>query len=86
MEEVTRLSGQVLLLLLAFAGTTHAQLLTIPQALGRAGKSLSGGPSIRSGPAPTLDQVLGDTDMIVRGIVGEARSYLSEDQMIVDVA
>lgn len=76
-----RFSALASLLGCAAVLTVHAQLLTIPEALERAGKSLSSGPSAPSGPVPTLDQVLSKTDTIVRGIVGQPRSYLSDDQM-----
>lgn len=63
------------------AATIHAQLATIPEQLAREGRSLSAGPSIPSGLAPPFDRILGDTDVIVRGLVGEPRSYLSDDQL-----
>jgi hypothetical protein len=54
---------------------------TIPQRLARTGTSLTSGPSVPSGVAPSLDRLLQDTDLIVRGVVGTApRSYLSDDQ------
>jgi hypothetical protein len=53
---------------------------TIPEILVRAGKSMSGFETVPSGPAPTVSDVLRNTDMAVRGIVGGARSYLSADQ------
>src|SRR5256885_1953912 len=59
----------------------HAQrLLTIPESLANAGKSLWSGPSIPSGPSPTLDDILHQTDAVVRGMIGPGHSYLSEDQ------
>ena len=76
-----RVSSLGPLLILTLAATLHAQLLPIPQALIRAGKSLSSGPSMPSGPAPALDDILRDTDTIVRGVVGEPTSYLSDDEM-----
>jgi hypothetical protein len=69
-----------LLLVFALAATIDAQLQTIPEMLRTAGESMSGGPTIPSGVAPTLDRVLADTDMIVTGVVGQPRSYLSDDQ------
>src|SRR6266850_255444 len=59
----------------------QAQLLTIPEALAKAGRSLSSGPSVPSGPAPSIDQVLAETDLIVRGVLGEPTTRLSDDQM-----
>jgi len=63
--------------------TVHAQQETIPERLSRLGRSISSGPSIPSGLGPTLDHILADTDTIVMGVVGEPRSYLSDDQMAV---
>jgi hypothetical protein len=59
----------------------NAQRLTIPQHLLRASEPLVHGWSEPSGRPPTLDQVLQPTDLIVRGIVGEPKSYLSDDQL-----
>ena len=49
-----------LLFLVLVAVGVHAQGLTIPQTLARAGKSLGSGPSVPSGLPPTLDRVLAD--------------------------
>jgi hypothetical protein len=73
--------GALMLLSIAIATKAHAQLLTVPQALARAGESLSGGQTSPSGPLPTLDRILLKTDLIVSGVIGESRSYLSDDQM-----
>ena len=62
------------------ATPSHGQLQTIPDALARAGTSLTSGASIPSGMPPPLDWVLARTEVIVRGQVGEPRSYLSADQ------
>jgi len=70
-----------LLVLMVVVTTTNAQLATIPEQLARAGRSLSAGPSIPSGLPPSLDRILSDTDIIVRGVVGTPRSYLTEDQI-----
>ena len=59
----------------------NAQLATIPEQLARAGHSLSSGASVPSGLAPSVDDILAETDLIVRGIVQQPRSYLSDDQM-----
>jgi hypothetical protein len=59
----------------------QAQLLTIPEALAKAGRSLSSGPSVPSGPAPSIDHVLAETDFIVRGVPGEPATRLSDDEM-----
>ena len=58
-----------------------AQLATVPEQLARAGHSLSSGASTPSGVAPSMDDILAETDLIVRGIVQQPRSYLSDDQM-----
>lgn len=58
----------------------HGQLATIPEQLAREGRSLHSGASIPSGVAASIDDIVADTDAIVRGIVGEPRSYLSQDQ------
>lgn len=64
------------------AGTISAQDVrpTIPEVLTGEGKSLGGFMTVPSGPTPTLTEILGDADTVVRGIVGESRSYLSDDQ------
>jgi hypothetical protein len=71
----------ILLFVLALAAPARGQLLTITQALARAGVPLMGGRSIPSGPTPPLDNILRRTELIVRGVAGEPRSYLSDDQM-----
>jgi len=38
---------------------------------------------IPSGPPPTVNDVLADTDVIVRGVLGEPKTYLSEDQAVI---
>lgn len=70
-------SGGVIFL---FFGSVLAQSLSIPEQLKHAGEPLAHGVEIASGPAPTLREVLSDTDVIVRGTVGESRSYLTDDQ------
>lgn len=73
--------GSLLLLGTVTCGTLFAQGLTIPDALARHGASLSGGRSIPSGPPPTLEQILAETDTVVTGVVGMPVSVLSTDQM-----
>jgi hypothetical protein len=58
-------------------GVPDKQLLTIPELLARFGRPLSSGPTVPSGPAPSLDDVARDTDVLARGTVGESTSYLS---------
>jgi hypothetical protein len=60
-----------------------AQLKTIPTLLAEHGNDLRSGASVPSGAAPDLDVILRDTDLIVRGVVGNPRSYLSDDQMTI---
>lgn len=70
----------LLILLLSVAMRAQVDRQTIPEILARGGESTSGMSMIPSGLAPTMTAVLADTDVIVRGIVGEPRSYLSDDQ------
>src|SRR4029453_18239529 len=56
---------------------------TIPESLARAGKSIGAGAGIPSGVGPALDGLLIDTDLIVRGVLGQPKSYLSDDQRAV---
>jgi hypothetical protein len=57
---------------------THAQQETIPEAIARGATGRFR--TAPSGVAPSFDEVLKNTDLIVRGFVGEHRSYLSSDQ------
>jgi len=72
-----------LLGLLAFPNAVAAQQKTIPEQLAQAGRDLRNGATIPSGRAPDIDEVLQETDLIVRGIVGEPKSYLSDNQLTV---
>ena len=74
------ISTVCLLCLLPFAQPTMAQLKTIPEQLAQAGHDLKSGATVPSGRAPEIEFVLQQTDLIVRGIVGEPKSYLSNDQ------
>ena len=38
------------------------------------------GTGVGSGPPPALREILEQTEFIMRGIIGEQRSYLSDDQ------
>jgi hypothetical protein len=49
---------------------------TIPETLARAGKSITHATSEPSGLAPTLDRLLIDTDLIVRGVLGQPQSRI----------
>ena len=73
------LSSVVLVLLIG--SLESAQLATIPEQLARAGQSLASGASMPSGLPPFVDDVLMDTDVVVRGTVTQPQSYLSEDQL-----
>jgi hypothetical protein len=53
---------------------------TIPEALARAGESLSRHTTTPSGVAPDMSEILQDTDVIVRGTIGQPTTYLSKDQ------
>src|SRR6266478_2239895 len=66
-------------LIVAMAGFAQTAP-TLPESLARAKTSLTRGATIPSGPAPTLDSVLTDTDLFVRGVMGAPQSYLSDDQ------
>ena len=74
-----------------FGATVTAQLLTIPEALARAGVDLAGGPGLGSGALGDVKstecfrrstaRLLADTDTVVSGRVGQPGSaYLSDDQ------
>jgi hypothetical protein len=70
----------VISLLAALSASSQGTLQTIPQQLARAGKSLTSGPTMPSGQAPSLDRVLRETDLIIRGEPGTPHSFLSADQ------
>lgn len=60
-----------------------AQQLTIPEQLAQAGASLDHvyGPSSGNYGAPlTIDRVIADATVVVHGIIGTGRVYLSDDQ------
>jgi hypothetical protein len=84
-EVVTLKKLQVLLLaslLTVYVSDAYSQSIgrTIPQSLAAAGTSLNGAVTTPSGPAPSMDIVVRQTDVILSGIIGESRSYLSKDQ------
>ena len=62
----------------AFATSVVAQ--TIPELLAEADRSLGRSAEIETGPPPSVELILAETDTIVRGIVGQPHSYLSPDQ------
>ena len=60
-------------------GHTYSQRETVPQAIARGATG-----RVRSAPSglvPSLVDLLRNTDLIVRGTVGEGRAYLSEDHL-----
>jgi hypothetical protein len=59
--------------------SAFAQLPTIPELLASQGSSrrITG---IPSGQAPTVDELLKQTDIVVRGTVGAPTTFLSDDQ------
>jgi hypothetical protein len=68
--------AQFALLLLA----TPAWTQTIPQLLAKEGHSLGRSVEVETGPPPTIESLLRQTDLIVRGFVGTPKAYLSNDQ------
>lgn len=74
-------SASTLLLIcaLAFTGARAAQQ-SIPEILAEKGKSITKEVTAPSGFPPTSDQLLVDTDLIVRGVLVGGRSYLSPDE------
>jgi hypothetical protein len=69
---------QAAMLLALSSGVVAAQRATIPE-------SMASGATARfttmCGPSPTIDDVLARTALVVRGVAGVPRSYLSDDQM-----
>ncbi len=53
---------------------------TIPEMLARERQDLGRFIRIERGALPSMESVAGDTDLVVRGTVGEPRSYLSKDE------
>lgn len=70
------LSASLLVGMAGFAQTFP----TIPESLARARTPITAGAGMPSGAAPTLDRLLIDTDLIVRGVLGSPQSYLTDDQ------
>jgi len=67
-------------LLLCAVSAPVAGQETIPELLARTGVSGVGESTTPSGIAPSLSQVLAETDLVVRGVVGKPRGYLSADE------
>jgi hypothetical protein len=69
---------RALLLLAMSMPTTQVQRQTIPDAVAEG--AVSSVATVPSGQVPTMSALLPMTDIIVTGIIGEPRSYLSEDK------
>ena len=73
--------GSVLpLAILLSAQVVAGQGPTIPESLAQQGVPLGRSVGVWSGPAPSVEQVLAQTDLVVRGVVTQTRSYLSPDE------
>jgi len=81
MRKITHACVAVAVVVAYVDSASAQQLKTIPEALASAGHDLVSGATVPSGSPPELDYVLRDTDVIVRGVVGQPRMYLSDDQM-----
>lgn len=79
MKRLSHASWLVVVVLLSAAGVS-AQGETIPEQLLRQGGPLIHVMSIPSGPVPSMTDVLRDTEIVIRGVVGQPRSYLTDDQ------
>src|ERR1700741_1556504 len=68
--------------ILTLTATTFAQQQrgTIPETLSRVGRSVTEASTVPSGLPPTIADVLKDAEVIAKGIVGQPRTYLSDDQ------
>jgi hypothetical protein len=67
-------------LIAALSTYLNGQQATVPEVLAQAGASVTREVGIGSGPAPSVTGILRDADAIVRGFVGESRTYLSDDK------
>jgi hypothetical protein len=78
----SRLIGVLLASLLVGACTIVAQAQsqgeTIPEAIARGASGRTS--TAHSGKSPTVSEILADAELVVRGTVGEPRSYLSSDK------
>jgi hypothetical protein len=78
---VNRFIGPLLVLsILVSSRPVAAQGTTIPEALARHGSSLERSVGVWSGPPPSVESLLSSTDLVVRGVVTQTRSYLSPNQ------
>lgn len=79
MNHLTSALAVVLLSCVWSAAPLYAQRETIPAALARGSTERSR--TSPSGQPPSIDLVATRTDVIVRGVLGEPRSYLSNDKI-----
>jgi hypothetical protein len=77
MHKNRRASWLVLVTLISWSDIVHAQL-TIPEAVANGATNLVH--AVPSGKAPSMATVAKDIDVVLKGVVGSSRSYLSEDQ------
>ena len=77
-KPVNILAVAILAVAILLPAASHAQGDTIPERLaqGSMGRTTGSG----SGHPPSITKLLSETDMVVRGIVGKPRAYLSDDQ------
>ncbi|HKY21177.1 MAG TPA: hypothetical protein VJM31_08160 [Vicinamibacterales bacterium] len=54
---------------------------TIPEIVAREDQSLGRTVEIETGPPPSIESVVQQAELIVRGVIGTPKSYLSDDQM-----
>ena len=77
---MTRRIAIQLAFLLAITTVVAAQRPQIPELVANAGRPLGFFTGTPSGPAPELDDILVAVDFVVRGVIGEGFSYLSDDK------
>lgn len=68
------------LLIAALSSDLNGEQSTIPEILARAGTSVERQVGIGSGYPPSVSEILRDTDAILRGFVGEPKTYLAKDK------
>ena len=71
-------AGYVVMLLTVLPAAVAAQQATIPESMAFGATARF---STMCGPSPTIDAMLARTALVVRGVAGVPRSYLSDDQM-----
>lgn len=80
MSTYLRTAGSAFTVAILLISTVYAQRPTIPEWLAQTGQSQTRRTTVPSGPSPTLTDLIDQTDTVIRGVVGEPRSYLSDDQ------